>query len=56
MGFSDAGGLDRLASLVGISIRAVLLQDAAGTHPPKQMYMLDGQDVTEGLAEGVKVV
>lgn len=55
MGFSDAGGLDRLASLVGISIRAVLLQDAAGTHPPKQMYMLDGQDVTEGLADALEV-
>lgn len=53
MGSPDAGGLDLLASLV--SIRAVLLQDAAGKHPPKQMFMLDGQDVTEGLADALEI-
>ena len=33
----------------------MLLQDAAGKHPPKQMFMLDGQDVTEGLADALEI-
>lgn len=56
MGSQDGAGLDLLASCsMGVSIRAVLLQDAAGKLPPKQMYMLDGQDVNENLADALEI-